>query len=478
MKHINFHRNSQKDLMRIKFLFISAFILFLSTQIHGQRHYTMWVGEESGKAYIFRKDSLIELDFHRGIRSYLRNSVWYELDSFPVLREPDRIMLHKKPVVLSEKDTLLISFPGSGVVYGIDSKGMPIRMDKTFYSGYNFDSFRAMYKGKLYSIGGTGFWQRNGLVLFFDPALREWERLAPFYGMPEAYTMSFGARMDSTTYLLCNSPDKTSDPSLDDYRIYRVNLESRTAETIGVFSMDDGSREHNVIPIGYIRNYAFFDSDGFLLVGDVRSNKLYRWKDLTAGTGPYNGFDGVVLQNDTVNLIYSASTITNPSVRITKVPVEEVLQYCEDIERPIYRTTAEHFWRRYTAEFIIVLFALVFLVVFLVRYNLRQPAVEKQFVSQLNLQEVRLLRHLILLPEGRFADIQEIDLLLEVEGKSWENQRKIRSKSLSNINSLAEEMLGYRDFIQRKPNPEDKRARLYYISSEYRSSSPTLLRHL
>jgi DNA-binding MarR family transcriptional regulator len=154
------------------------------------------------------------------------------------------------------------------------------------------------------------------------------------------------------------------------------------------------------------------------------------------------------------------------------------LMYCEDMEMPVYRTTAEQLFWRYTSEFVLVFLALAFLILFLVRYNLRQPGIEKQFVEALNPQEVRLLRHLILLPPGRSADIGEIDLLLEMEDKSWENQRKIRSKSLTNINTLAEELLGYRDFILRVPHPEDKRARLYHISPEYRNVATSLLRHV
>lgn len=437
-----------------------------------------WVANEPGRAYLFRKDSLIEMNFHTGTRQVLRNSVWVPLDSFPIMPEPDRTIKHAKPYILSTADTVIISFPGSGLVYGLDRKGWPKRLDDTYYAGYNFDCFRAYIGGVLYSVGGSGFWQRTSTVTYFDTELNEWERMTPFYGLTGGFTLQLGAQVDSTTYIVVNSPDKTLEPSLTDYQVTRINLPGREAETIGVLSIDDGSREHKIINVGSVRQYALFDVDGFLYVGDLRSNKLYEWLDLTAGTGPYNGYEGVVIQNDTVHLIYSSSTITNPSVRITKVPYDAILENCRDIGMPVYRTTAEQLFWRYTTEFMVVIAALIFLVIFLVRYNLRQPGAEKQFVQTLNPQEVRLLRHLILLPAGRSADISEIDLLLEMDGKSWENQRKIRSKSLAHINAKAEELLGYRDFILRVPHPEDKRARLYHISPEYRNAAQTLLRHV
>ena len=459
----------------LKISFLIA-ILGLSTPLLGQA--SAWVAGESGKAYVFRKDSLIALNFHTGARQLLRNAVWQPLDSFPIMAEPDRRMKHPKPYVLSTADTVIISFPGSGLVYGLDRKGWPKRLDDTYYSGYNFDCFRGYVKGVLYSVGGSGFWLRSAVVSYYDTDLNEWEQVRPFYGLNAGFTLQLGAQVDSGTFILVNSPDKTLEPTIADYQVLRINLLERDAETIGVLSIDDGSREHKVTNVGSVRHFALFEVDGFLFVADMLENKLYEWLDLTAGTGPYNGFEGVVIQKDTVHLIYSSSTITNPSVRITKVPFADILSHCRDTDLPVYRTTAEQLFYRYTTEFLLVLFSVLFLVVFLVRYNLRQPDMEKQFVQKLNPHEVRLLRHLLLLPPGRSADITEIDLLLEMDDKSWENQRKIRSKTFARLNELADEMLGYRNFILRVPHPEDKRARLYHISPEYRGAATTLLRHV
>lgn len=459
----------------IKTLYLTG-LLVISQGLCAQA--SSWVANDVGKAYFFRKDSLIEVDFHAGTRRVLRNALWQALDSFPIMAEPDRIIKHTKPYVLSTQDTVIISFPGSGLVYALDKRGVPIRLDDTYYAGYNFDSFRAYAGGMLFSVGGSGFWQRHSVVNYFDATLREWERITPFFGMPASFCHQLGAQVDSMSFILVNAPDKTLEPSLSDYQAIRINLGAREAEILGVFSLDDGSREHKIVNVGNLRELALFEVDGYLFVGDMKTNTLYKWLDLTAGTAPYNGFEGVFIQNDTVNLIYSSSTISNPSVRIQRVPYEQVLSKCRDTGLPVYRTTAVQLFWRYTAEFVFMVFAIIFLVVFLVRYNLRQPAVEKKFVDSLSPQETRLMRHLILLPPGRFADIQEIDMLLEMEDKSWENQRKIRSKAFQRINDKAEELLGYRDFILRVPHPEDKRARMYHISPEYRTASPTLLRHL
>jgi hypothetical protein len=459
----------------LKISFLIAF-LGLSTPLLGQA--SAWVAGESGKAYFLKKDTLIQVDFLTGTRYVLLNSLWQPLDTFPVMKEPDRFMKHTRPFVLSTSDTTIISFPGSGLVYALDNKGWPIRLDNTYYAGYNFDCFRGLSGGTLYSLGGTGFWSRNSIVSYYDSDLKEWERITPFSGVIKGFAFQLGAQVDSSTFIVVNSPDRTIEPSLADYEVFRLNFASREAEVIGVLSIDDGSREHTLRNVGSIRHYAFFQADGLLLVADMLENKLYEWLDLTSGTGAFNGYDGILIQNDTLLLIYSASTITNPSVRFTKVSFGDILRNCRDTDMPAYRTIAEQLFYRYTTEFLLVLLGVLFLVVFLVRYNLRQPDMEKQFVQKLNPHEVRLLRHLLLLPPGRSADITEIDLLLEMDDKSWENQRKIRSKTFARLNELADEMLGYRNFILRVPHPEDKRARLYHISPEYRGAAQTLLRHV
>jgi hypothetical protein len=72
----------------------------------------------------------------------------------------------------------------------------------------------------------------------------------------------------------------------------------------------------------------------------------------------------------------------------------------------------------------------------------------------------------------------DIDKILDTGDKSWENQRKIRSKCILGINQRAESMLGYLELIQRVPNPDDMRERTYQIALEHRTNAATLLRHL
>jgi hypothetical protein len=170
--------------------------------------------------------------------------------------------------------------------------------------------------------------------------------------------------------------------------------------------------------------------------------------------------------------------MSNPSVRIRKLSLDELWAQSVDSGQPIYVTRWKFLYTKYTTELLVVLLSVLFLVAFLVRYNLAQPGIERQFVQSLNAPERRLLRFLILLPSGQTATIRDIDAILDTADKSWENQRKIRSKSIQIINSKSEQMMGYLELIQRIPHPDDKRERTYQINPEHKTSATTMLRYI
>jgi hypothetical protein len=64
---------------------------------------------------------------------------------------------------------------GMGNVYVFDTKKMILeRLDHCFYKGYNFGSFEFMRKDTLFSFGGYGFWNFNNTQTFFDKKNNEW----------------------------------------------------------------------------------------------------------------------------------------------------------------------------------------------------------------------------------------------------------------------------------------------------------------
>jgi hypothetical protein len=67
------------------------------------------------------------------------------------------------------KSGFIFNVPGTGLVFSLDSKNKQFkRIDNTFFRGFNFLSFSFVKKDTLFSIGGTGFWNNNSILIYFN----------------------------------------------------------------------------------------------------------------------------------------------------------------------------------------------------------------------------------------------------------------------------------------------------------------------
>ncbi len=439
---------------------------------------SLWHAEENGKVYTVEENQIIQYDFERGKKLILRQSLWVVMDSFATVSPLDALHKLGDPYVFHLDDSLIISFSGSGVVFGVGAQQLPKRVDQTYYSGYNYASLRASYDGTLYSFGGSGFWTRNHNMIYFDVELKEWERTTSFTNLPDDYSLLWVAEKEPGLYVTCSFPDPLLTPGQEHRLVYEFDFAKKNSRFLGYLPFDLDKVPHEYTFIGYIGGYFLLEMDKRLYIGDVAKNTMYIVEDIISGTGSYNGYEGVFIAGEKVVFVSSASTLSNPSVRVTQLTMEELLSKSTDTGLPVYTSRTTFFFEKYTAEFVAIFVAIALLIAFLVRYNLSQPGQEKQFVLSLNDGERRLIRFLILLPPRQTATILDIDSILNTEDKSWENQRKIRSKSIQTVNQKAQDILGYLDFVQRIPNPEDKRERTYRISPEYLTVASSLLRYI
>ena len=437
-----------------------------------------WLAEAPGVAFVYKHDSLFEINFLEGQRYYLDNRIRIPLDSFEVMAEPDRSVKHTQAHVVTNKDTTIISFSGSGLVYGLNKAGIPIRLDETFFSGYNFHAFRGVHNNRLYSIGGTGFWQRHSLVTYYDPQLKEWEIIRPFPGLSDSYTHLFSAQLDSNTMVLFNDPEREEITDAYTFDVVGVDLKNMRARNIGILGASQKFRERPIRAIGSIGEFAFFVLDQSIYIGDVKANKLYRWAKEPVGASSLDGKEGLLLQGDTIYVFTAATTLTNFNRSLIKVTKEDLLNYCEDTELPLYQTVTTHVFEAYTAEFVFLSIAIIILAGFIIRSRYRRVPKEQRFVDSLSKHERAILCHLLKLPISAQIDIQDLDTYLEMGDKTWDNQRKIRSKALQNINSLANDIYGLGDMVVRNPSLEDRRIMLYNLSPDYGRYTRALLKNL
>jgi hypothetical protein len=72
----------------------------------------------------------------------------------------------------------------------------------------------------------------------------------------------------------------------------------------------------------------------------------------------------------------------------------------------------------------------------------------------------------------------ELNQILGIEDKSWDNQRKIRSTVLQEIEEKGMEFLGVPSFIERVASEDDRRIRRYRIKLELRDDLLPILKYV
>ena len=84
----------------------------------------------------------------------------------------------------------------------------------------------------------------------------------------------------------------------------------------------------------------------------------------------------------------------------------------------------------------------------------------------------------MLLPPDQSITTNELNSLLSLEDKTWDNQRKIRSTVLQEIEEKGLQFLGVPSFIERISSEDDRRIRRYRIKPELRDDLTSVLKYV
>jgi len=118
------------------------------------------------------------------------------------------------------RNKLVVQIDGSGYLYEYNSDQQLKRIDSTCYEGYNFGAFPFVYKDTLFSLGGYGFWQFNGMLRYFNDKTGEWEVVETNKAIPlmiQLYSKPYYDIANQKIYLIYKKP---RNPSADDsYKI-------------------------------------------------------------------------------------------------------------------------------------------------------------------------------------------------------------------------------------------------------------------
>jgi hypothetical protein len=128
--------------------------------------------------------------------------------------------------------------------------------------------------------------------------------------------------------------------------------------------------------------------------------------------------------------------------------------------------------------FLLLAISFVALTGFILRYQRARPSLERNFAQSLSPLARLALRHLLLQSTDSLVTPDELNQILGIEDKSWDNQRKIRSTVLQEIEEKGMEFLGVPSFIERVASEEDRRIRRYRIKLELRDDLLPILKYV
>lgn len=457
------------------------FILLWVAGAHLGAQTIQYTCPEIGIAYLYHNDSIKQIDFHRGQIASLHNTGWVVNDSFEVLPDPMRLLLHPSPVVTQTPDTTIIHFTGSGLVYTVRRNGSLERLDRTFYSGYNYGALRYYDGSKLWSIGGSGLWNVQDLALFYDPELREWERRAMTPSIPDGFVGGLYSPNEPgvlTSIVQDGAPSTKPEPT---YSAYQTDLNKGTYTHLGVAAVrSKGPKlsELSIFAQWGTKNFALFE--GRIYLADLVANELQMCEALLdVHSNPFNGTHGLLLAPDKVILIQTASTITNVNVKIEKLTYDKLIAQLKPTPLgPIYESGPLSSVRTNWKAFLLLAVSFVVLTSLILRYQRSRPSVERNFAQSLSPLARLALRHLLLQSTDSLVTPDELNQILGIEDKTWDNQRKIRSTVLQEIEEKGMELLGVPSFIERVASEEDRRIRRYRIKLELRDDLLPILKYV
>jgi hypothetical protein len=454
------------------------FIVLSFSTLYGQNIQN--ISPTIGIAYLYHNDSVKRIDFHLGQLSSLHNGNWVTYDSFEVLVDPMRTLLHPAPTTHQTPDTTIISFTGTGLVYTMSKSGKLRRHDRTFYAGYHFMSLRHFDGQRLWSFGGSGLWRVVDLCIYYDPELREWERIIMDPPLVNGYADGFYSVLDSGHYVLAASSRQNFNGREMDYQIIELDLNRRSQKIIGrPRRVQEELYPQDLIDVASDGTWSLLSDEHHLYAANLGTNQLLRLSQINNNAIAFDGSNGVLMHPKGVILFETASTLTNATLKVEFTTLEAMINNPFTVNLgAVYDGLWYSTLKENAKELATILLSSILLLIYILRYQRERPKKDRDYVQSLSPHAVLLFRHLMLQSPGSYSTTEDVNRILNIEDKTWDNQRKIRSSVIQELEEKAMQILGVTSFIERIQSPEDRRVRHFRINAAFRDELLPCLKYV
>jgi hypothetical protein len=390
------------------------------------------------------------------ISSEMTNGSWSPQESIQVNKEEfvgldDHIKTHS--FSLNYGALVYITINGSQRVYAYDvSRKRISRLDHTWNNGYNYNSTQFVRNDTLYSIGGYGFWHFNKLITYFDSNRKEWELVTPAGEGPETILGGYQGYATLSDVFYSGASELFSDRLGDlekvfDGRFYRFDFKAKEWTYLGKLNSQLPFKVNRMI--SWSGKYFLHFAGEKLYILDPSENKVWLVND---GKTFYDNFYLSYARGDIINCY---SEVKPGTVRYN---IRKLIESSKEIG-PMYLSTWI-IYRNYTC------LLLVLLITGFTGFKLMQFKKNSKGISELALkdQELMLINEFLKLAHQEYLTSNDINEIIGIGDKGLENQRKIRTAVISQINEKVVKHFNILDAIERTEHPEDKRLKLYRLN--------------
>ena len=433
------------------------FLLLFSKTIFSENRYFTWVDPKTQLRARINLETY-ELLFESKSQGWLnRGKIIAEPNIFNQI--PAQII--NNYFFFNNGNKIRFTIDGTGRVYDyFPLKKELIRIDNTFYSGYNFLSNKFIRNGILYSIGGEGFWNYNPNITYFDDKLKEWEILRPKNKGPipiVAGYQAYNSKLDVYYSGGSNINQFLEDQKREDMDgLFLFDFKKNKWELLGKLNPDlPFLISKDIIWTGDFFLHFF---EGYIYIINPQTNEIYIYKDnkKTFNFG-YNQY----VNKDTLITFWNKST--GPVQKISIAEIRSKSTYYGKF----YSSGVKFTWY-YSAPLLLIGIGSFF-------WWRQKRSNNNKTLSFTDLEKNLILKLLELQPD-EYLTTHDINDILETNNKSQENQRKIRFKILDGLNNKLKLKFDCENGIERKSLPEDKRLIVYVLNQQIRTELKKLLK--
>ncbi|MEY3678835.1 MAG: hypothetical protein RI924_976 [Bacteroidota bacterium] len=350
-----------------------------------------------------------------------------------------------------EGESIWFTLIGTGQVYEYRVATKTFRrLDRTFYRGHNFKAIQFIRKGKLYSFGGYGFWHFSNVLTYFDQLRAEWEVIRQKNLGPPTITERGFNGFSSSKDLFYTGASEQED--------LLENLNKKYGEHF--FAYDFKANSWTILgkinPVLLTsQNWDVFWNGSYFLkwehdrlfIIDPAKNEVLMYKDNSkffTTNGQY------LAKRDTIYNYW------NDKGNIDYFSVRELLAKSEYVG-PFY--SKEIPFLNYVLIFSLLISSGGVFWIYLARKK-------KTAIGHFEPMEEKLLRAFIRKGQTGHLSSQQVNDLLVLQSKSFDNQRRIRINTINRINQKMANEFRIFDAIYRGVSLEDKRQSIYKLSPE------------